>query len=490
VSTGDETQTLAVADRPAEEYILLREERDRFERRIHELERIVSLQPQTGLPTRFRLDVELEEIIDSMSRSEAGDGFSLLIVQLGENYRAVRKTLKTSVSEWILYQTGCRIAALLGIDDRVFHTHENEFVLILPGRKGRELAAFLKRLVARLAEPHIFSGYNIAIGAATGAAYWPEHALDRSALLHEADIAAGAATEERKSFVLFRPELLRKVVDKVELQNSLIRAIEQPTLERIGEQFTLFYQPKLVASSMDGRTIRVERVEAEALIRWMHPTRGLLHPSTFIPLAEETGLIMPLGKWLIYQCARRLESWDASGDPGISISLNLSARQFRSEEISEVLSSAIAAAGIAPGRITVELTETSLFEDPCTAARMLRRFTALGLRVSVDDFGTGYSSLSHLHRFPLDEIKIDRLFIENLDGNRQDRIIIQSLVGIARGLGLSLVAEGVERPEAMEALWEMGCRGFQGYLISLPLSAEDFIAFRRKIESYGMLFSF
>jgi EAL domain-containing protein (putative c-di-GMP-specific phosphodiesterase class I)/GGDEF domain-containing protein len=486
----DETTMNPTRALPDEECARLRAENERLSNRVAELERKLSLQPQTGLPTRFRLELELEELIDKLQAEGDGCGFSLLIVQLGDAYTMVRKTLKSSVSEWILYQTGCRIAGLLGPDDRVFHTHENEFVLILPGLKGQPLGALLHKLSGRLAEPHIFSGINVGIKTVTGVAYWPEHGRERSAILHHADIAAGAAAEARKAFVLFKPDLLRRVVERVELQNSIIKAIESPALERIGEQFVMYYQPKLFASSYEGRTLSVDRIEAEALIRWKHPTRGLLGPSTFIPLAEETGLILPLGKWLIYQCVRRLAAWQKEGRRSLAISVNLSARQFHSEEAAGVLASAIAACELDPDKLTIELTETSLFEDPQATAKTLERFSALGLRISVDDFGTGYSSLSHLHRFPLDEIKIDRLFIENLDANRQDRIIVRSLVAIAKGLGLTLVAEGVERPEALDILWDMGCRGFQGYLVAKPLPAEEFSAFQDRIAANGMKFTF
>jgi diguanylate cyclase len=472
--------------------VKLKIENARLSGKIAQLERMLSLQPQTGLPTHFRLDLELEEIIDDYHRRGDRSGFCLLIVQLGDNYGAVRKTLKSSISEWILYETGCRIQSLLEPGDKLFHTHETEFVLILPGRKGKALEDFLRLLLAQLDEPHIFSGFNIAIQSATGASYWPEHGEERSDILHRADIAAGAAVEERKSFVLFKPELLRRAVEKVELQNSIIKALESSNIEKIGEQFTLYYQPKVFVSSIGEDFIGIERIEAEALIRWRHPQKGFLGPDTFIPLAEETGLILPLGKWLIYQCVRRLTAWDAEGIDGMGISLNLSvnlsARQFRSQDAADIIASALATTGLAGERLTVELTETSLFEDPIEARKTLDRFSALGVKISVDDFGTGYSSLSHLHRFPLDEIKIDRLFIENLDSNHHDAIIVSSLVSIAKGLGLTLVAEGVEKPEALQMLWKMGCKGFQGFLISKPLSAEDFAAFCAKVKGDGMRF--
>jgi EAL domain-containing protein (putative c-di-GMP-specific phosphodiesterase class I)/GGDEF domain-containing protein len=478
------------SERLRAENVRLKSDKASLERRVAALERKLSLHPLSGLPTHFRLELELEELIDTYRRTCNKDGFTILIIQLGENYSAVRKTLKASVSEWILYQTGCRISSLLRDEDRVFHTRENEFVVILPNLKGEALGAFVRRLLPRLVEPHIFAGFNVSIGVSTGAAYWPEHGEERSRLMHHADIASGAAADGRKAFVLFRPALLQHAVEKIELQNSIIKAIEASALDRIGEQFFICFQPKLFARAIEGRTIIVERIEAEALIRWQHPEKGLLYPSTFVPLAEETGLILPLGKWLLYQCTRRLAAWAKSGRDDIGLSVNLSARQFKSEDTAKILETVLAHTGARPDLLTVELTETSLFEDTTSTAATLERFAALGVRVSVDDFGTGYSSLSHLHRFPLDEIKIDRLFVENITKNHQDRIIVRSLVSIAKGLDLELVAEGVEEPEALEMLFEMGCKGFQGYLISKGLPAKQFIAFRDEIVKNGMRFTF
>jgi len=475
--------------RLTEENARVRAENRKLEEKVTSLERKLSLHPLSGLPTHFRLELELEELIDECRRAEGSAGFSLLIIELGENYSAVRKTLKASVSEWILYQTGCRIQNLLRPEDRVFHTRENEFVLVLPGLKGDHLAAFLRQLLPRLAEPHIFAGFNVSIGISTGAAYWPEHGVERSRVMHHADIASGAAADSRKAFVLFRPSLLQKAVEKIELQNSIIKAIEASAMDRIGEQFFLTYQPKLFVSGIEGKTLMVDHIEAEALLRWKHPERGLLMPSTFIPLAEETGLILPLGKWLLYQCSRKLAAWAKSGRDDVGLAVNLSARQFRSDETAATLETVLAHTGARPELLTVELTETCLFEDAKSASAILAQFAALGVRVSVDDFGTGYSSLSHLHRFPLDEIKIDRLFVEDLAENHQDRIIVRSLVSIAKGLDLSLLAEGVETFEALQLLFEMGCQGFQGFLISKPVSAREFIEFRDNIVRNGMRFT-
>ena len=475
---------------PDDDISRLRKENAKLTFRVAQLERMLSLQPQTGLPTHFRLELELEETIRDFKQRGDVRGFAILIVQLGDNFAAVRKTLKSSVSEWILYETGCRIQSLLEQEDRVFHTHESEFVLILPGRKDKALESFVRRLTARLNEPHIFSGFNVAIKAAMGAAYWPEHGEDRSDILHRADIAAGTAVEGRKSFVLFKPEQLARALEKVELQSAIIRALESAGIDRLGDQFMLYYQPKVFLSSVEAEYVEVEHIEAEALLRWRHPEKGLIGPTTFIPLAEETGLILPLGKWLIYQCARRMATWDAEGrnvtGASVNLSINLSARQFRSQEVVDTIASALSSSCLSGERLTVELTETSLFENPDEARLILEQFSSLGVKISVDDFGTGYSSLSHLHRFPLNELKIDRLFIENLTTNHQDEIIVSSLVSIAKGLGLTLVAEGVDKPAALKKLWDMGCSGFQGFLIAKPLPPEEFIEFCEKVKTDGM----
>jgi len=472
----------------SEENARLRAKVDSLESKVAHLEQKISYQAQSGLPTHFRLEIDLDSLIDSENAKQESLGFTVLIVQLGQTYGMVRKTLRSSISEWLLYQTGCRINAALGSKDRVFHTREDEFVLLLHDAKGSNLKKFLRRLISSLGEPHVFAGFTVSLPVTSGAAYFPEHGRTRSNLLHYADVAAGAALERKKSFVLFRQSLLKTVVERVELQNSIIKAIEAPAIRHLGEQFSLVFQPKLILSAIEGNQLKVGRIEAEALIRWNHPTKGPIAPATFIPLAEETGLIEPLGKWLVYQCVRRLSSWNKSGRGDIGLSVNLSPRQFRSGAVEDTLAGLISSSKIPERLLTVELTETSLFEDADATRKILERFAAMGVRVSVDDFGTGYSSLSHLHRFPLDEIKIDRLFVENLHENHQDRSIVRSLVGIARDLGLDLIAEGVERVDALRQLYRMGCRGFQGFLLSRPLSDEDLLKFRDRIVRDGMTF--
>lgn len=378
------------------------------------------------------------------------------------------------------------MSSLMAEKDRVYHTRDNEFVLFLHRPPGPEFKTFLHDLFSKLNEPHIFSGFNLSVPVSAGAAYFPDHGIEKSMLLHHADIALGAALESKKPFQVFKESLLEQVVEKIELQNSIIKAIEAPALAQIGQQFQMYFQPKIHVKALEPGVLHVEAVSAEALIRWEHPEKGLVSPGKFIPLAEETGLIMPLGKWTIYQSLHYLANWQRDLGP-MGISINLSARQFHSEDILEVFSKIMENSPIEPGSLTVELTETSLFHDPLEAAEIMKKFKTLGLKISVDDFGTGYSSLSHLHKFPLDEIKIDKLFIENFLGNHHDRIIVRSLINLAREMGMSLVAEGVEDATVLRKLMEMGCTGFQGFLLSRPLSAADFPGFYKKIADNGFI---
>jgi predicted signal transduction protein with EAL and GGDEF domain len=476
---------IAVRRDDVSELAHLHAENHRLAERVDELERRISLQPQSGLPTHFRLEVELDSLIEKC-RESTESGFTLLILQLGEDFQAVRKTIKGHLTEWILYQTGARIAAQLREGDLLFHTRENEFVILLLGMKGEPLAQFLRDLVSRLSEPHVFSGLSISLTASVGGAYWPEHGLERSRLLQYADIAAATSRERGKAFTLFRPALQSEAAEKVELRSAIVKAIERNNQETLGDQFFIVFQPKIFASALDGDLLKVETIEAEILIRWRHPERGVIRPDLFIPLAEETGLILPLGKWLIYESTRRLASCLREAPACTGMSINLSARQFHSDDAIEVLTAAMARSGVRADKLTVEVTETGLFDDPENAARMLSRFKDLGLRISLDDFGTGYSSLSHLHRFPLSEIKIDRQFVEHLATSREDQVIVRSLVAIAKGMDLSLVAEGVEEADAIRILWDMGCTGFQGYHFAKPLSEEDFISFCKRITDRGM----
>ena len=243
--------------------------------------------------------------------------------------------------------------------------------------------------------------------------------------------------------------------ERLELENGLRRAL-------LHREFILHYQPKV-----DVRTGSID--SAEALIRWQHPTRGLIAPMDFIPLAEETGLIIPIGEWVLNEACRQAQSWRASGLRPLRVAVNLSAQQFRQKNLVEVVRSALSAARLEARYLELELTESAVMHDAEQSIEILRQLSALGVRISVDDFGTGYSSLSYLRRLPLDKLKIDRAFIRDVVTNREDAAIVRAIVALAHNLHLKVIAEGVETPDQLAFLRELGCDQYQGFHYSVPV---------------------
>lgn len=462
---------------------------DRLEERISYLENKLALHSKSGLPSHYRMESELQTFFDEQNAADEKIKFTLLIIQLEDSFSMIRKTFPNSVNDWILFQIGARISDILQPGDRIFHTMDHEFILTIQHLRGNSLRIFLKMLFDVIEETHVFSGFNLKVTARGGASFYPEHGTGKGDLLQQADLALGTSMQEKKRFVLFNQELLHQMVDKADLQNSILKGLESPLAASMNKQFIMHYQPKLFMEREPDGTYRVRKVEAEALLRWDHPSRGMVPPARFIPLAEETGLILPLGKWTFFQVAEDLAHWHNNAMAEVGISINLSARQFRSDDIVDILSSLISTRGISPESWTLELTETSVFEEPEHAADLMKQFKALGVKLSVDDFGTGYSSLSLLHRFPLDEIKIDRLFVENIQNNPHDQSIVRSLVALASEMKLAILAEGVDSVAVLDTLYDTGCRGFQGWLIAKAMSAAEFESFYLALAANGFRFN-
>lgn len=440
--------------------------------RHQEVERRLNIHPVSGLPTHFRMDQDVPVLLEKW-RAEADTKVAFLLIQLDAKYEMIKRTLKASVGEWVLYQISERLKELTDSSGFLYHTRDNEFLLIHPFENPSDLRVFMKTVGAKIAEPHLFSGFNLMLGSHTGVSQFPADGFEKSALLHYADVALGSAQEQKQLVVAYKIDLEDRVIEKMELQNAIIKAIEAPALREIGQQFELQFQPKLTLSSLGSGELRVESLGAEMLMRWNHPTKGPISPARFIPVAEETGLIMPIGKWSIYQVVRKLQAWKSTALRDMRVSINISPRQFRSSELVELLEKTVTGDPGLASKLILEVTETSLFEDPFLAMESLSEFKRLGLKISVDDFGTGYSSLSHLHKFTLDEIKIDQSFIHGFPENPQDVAIIRSLVSIAKELNLNLVAEGVERMEQVEELFALGCRTIQGFVAARPMKEDE-----------------
>ena len=269
----------------------------------------------------------------------------------------------------------------------------------------------------------------------------------------------------RGAAVAIAPEALQRMADaraafeRLMLESRLRKALEQ------GE-FVIYYQPKV--SLADGSVVGVE-----ALLRWFHPDLGLVPPAEFIPLAEETGLIVPIGSWVLRASCAQLERWHRLGHDSLQLAVNLSARQFQEKDLVATIAAAIQASGLAPGSVELELTESVIMRDANETARRLRELTALGIKLAIDDFGTGYSSLNYLHRLPFTAIKIDRSFVRDVASDARGRAIIEAIVGLGRSLDKRLVAEGVETEAQLGVIKELGCHEAQGYLLGRPQPATD-----------------
>ncbi len=440
-----------------------------------EAEKRLSFNPVSGLPSSY----QLKHAIGGLSRSvqKKNGGFAIVIIQLDQAFAMLRKSLKANISEWLLYQIGARLTEFVVGRNRLFHSKDLEFILLI--EKGNVVDYFdqvLKLISQRLGEKHIFSGFNLTIRANIGVAVFPQDARDKSKLLSRADIALGAAIEQKRQIVFFEEKLEHQVNEKINLLNALVRGIEAAAMEEMSQQFELYFQPKLRVSLDDDGQPTLQGVKAEALIRWNHPDKGLVSPMRFIPLAEETGLILPMDKWVLYQGIAALRRWrDLDGFEGLSI--NISAGQFQSGDMVDLIEAILKQETWLKGKLTIELTETGLFEQAELAQSMVKRFRALGVKISLDDFGTGFSSLSHLHKFRLDEIKIDQSFIRDFPENEADRAIVDSLVQMARDLSMEIVAEGVERKEQVLPLMQRGCTNLQGFLFAPPLPEKAFLDF-------------
>jgi diguanylate cyclase (GGDEF)-like protein len=406
----------------------------------------------TGLPNRafFRqhLDLELKQ-----AERRGGRGLALLCVDL-DNFKAVNDTLGHPVGDELLRAVAGRLGANVG-DAMVARLGGDEFTIILSHRDAQEAAgAVAGRLIAALAEPFEIRDHELAVGASVGIAMAPGDAADADTLLKHADLALYQAKGEGGgTYRFFESEMNARAQARHQLESDLRRAVGH------GE-FELYFQPLF-----DLETNRIGSFEA--LIRWNHPSRGLVAPDEFIPLAEETGLIVPIGTWVIQEACRQAMKWPED----VRVAVNVSSVQFRRPGLVNVLVQALAASGLDPKRLEVEITESIFLESSEALIAVLHSLRSMGIRIALDDFGTGYSSLSYLQSFPFDKIKIDRSFIQQLLSRAGSTAIVRAVIDLARALGMETTAEGVESPEQLAELRLQGCSSVQGYLFSKPVTA-------------------
>ena len=407
----------------------------------------------TELPNRTLFQ---ERLTQAIVLAQRGGQCALLCLDL-DRFKVINDTLGHPVGDALLRAVAGRLAGTLRTDDTVARLGGDEFAIIQTGLKSADDPAHLaERVVAALGEPYDIEGHRVIAGVSIGIAIAPGDGATSDVLLKNADIALYLAkTEGRGTWRFFKPEidayLHRRSAVELELREALP-----------AEHFELHYQPVL-----DLETRRVTGFEA--LIRWNHPVRGRISPSEFIPIAEETGQIVPIGAWALRTACLEAARWP----PEIEIAVNLSPVQFKRGQVLSMVQDALAASGLDPARLELEITESVLLENSGDRLALLHQLRALGIRIALDDFGTGYSSLSYLRSFPFNKIKIDQSFIREIDTDRQSAAIVGAVVGLGRSLGMTTVAEGVETPRQLATVRDHGCTKVQGYLFSRPAPAAE-----------------
>ncbi len=425
------------------------------EQQVFELARFDSL---TGLPNRNMFLGELDRAIARARRHE--HPFAICFIDL-DRFKVINDTLGHQAGDDMLRSKSRQLRDTVRQNDLVARLGGDEFGVLLEGSTDMGvLSGVAAKLLDVLAEPITIQGCSFLVTGSIGIATFPGDGDDAATLLKHADAAMYQAKANGKNNIQFYTAALANLASRqFELELALRQAIEQ-------DELLLHFQPKF-----DIGTQRI--VGMEALVRWMHPALGLMPPMEFIPLAEERGLIVPIGRWVMQQACRQISDWRAAGLTVPPVAFNLSPRQFASATLIDDLQAAMRTHGVTASDLEVELTESVLMSDPERANQVLEHFQALGLRISIDDFGTGYSSLSYLKRFPAQTVKIDRSFIRGLATDRNDQAITRAVIAMAHSLGLNVIAEGVETADQLRILGEMGCDEVQGYLLGRPMTHAD-----------------
>ncbi len=423
----------------------------------------------TGVANRSLFSKLLGQAIARAERHQ--QNLALLFLDL-DRFKAVNDTLGHQAGDLLLQQVAQRLQACIRDGDTLSRLGGDEFTVILEEvGDSREAAVVAHKLVEALTEPFIIKDQEVFIGTSIGIALYPDSARGAESLLKCADMAMyQAKAQGRNNFQYFTPEMQQRAVQALNLEQRLRYALER-------DEFVLHYQPQVNISS--GAIIGLE-----ALIRWRPDGQTLIPPGDFIPLAEETGLIIPIGEWVLRHACAQVQSWHQTGllGPEVSVSVNLSVRQLEKRSLLDVLTTVLEETGLKPSQLELEITESAVMKDPEVAVELLRSISERGIQISLDDFGTGYSSLSYLKMLPLDVLKIDRSFVNDIGGNPSDDAVLETIIALSKNLNLRVVAEGVETQRQLQFLQRLDCSSIQGYFISEPKSTDEIEALLWRIK--------
>ena len=419
---------------------------------------------QTGLPDRVQFD---RWVTGATTRTRGVPGTIAVVLLDLDRFKAINNSMGHDAGDRVLGSVAQRLQRAAGHGELIARLGGDEFLALFESPDGKahaDASAFIERARAALTEPLEIDGAEVFLDASVGVAVNTFGIVDAATLLSNAEAAMYKAKRRGGSSVETFGESMRvELLDRMTTEHSLHRALERSEL-------MLHYQPVV---EIDGETT----VGVEALIRWQHPDQGLVSPYRFIPVAEESGLIIPIGAWVLEQACHQLRDWNLTGAEGPqgSVDVNLSARQIDDPRIVQTVEEILARTGLPPEHLTLEITESALMEDAASALGVLRALKEIGVLLAIDDFGTGYSSLSYLQRFPLDILKVDRLFVEALGVNAEGEEIVSAVINLAHALGLEVVAEGVETSEQLQILRSLECDLAQGFLFSKPLPATEIV---------------
>jgi len=419
----------------------------------------------TGLANRTLFQDRLAQSIARARRSERQ--IALLFLDL-DRFKEINDSLGHEAGDRVLQASGARLRQNLREGDSVARLGGDEFTVILEDVESAEqVNGVAHKLMHAFAEPFRIDGQDLYVTLSLGIALYPGDGGDADTLVRHADTAMyEAKSEGRDGFQFYAPVMSAAASERLTMEGRLRQALER-------SEFVLHYQPVVRLASGEISSV-------EALLRWRHPEEGLVAPGRFIAAAEQTGLIVPLGDWVLREACAQAARWQAAGLRPLRVAVNLSARQFRKGRLVEVVRTALAAGGLASRWLMLEITETLLMDNPRASGATLQLLKEMGVHMALDDFGTGYSSLAYLKHFPIDVIKIDRSFVRDIPGDADDAAIVKATIGLAASLGMLTTAEGVETREQLAFLQEHGCRFGQGYLFSPPVEADAFAAMLRE----------
>ena len=430
-----------------------------------QMQHLANYDALTGLPNRNLLQDRFKQVLAHVSRNKLRT--AVLFIDL-DQFKTINDTLGHNVGDILLWSVADRLVSAVREEDTVARQGGDEFILLLHHIDSVEDADKVGlKLLTTLTQPYQINEKLLYVSASIGIAIYPDDGKDVDTLLKNSDTAMYHAKESgRNNYQFFSPNMNQMAMEKQTLGTDLHHALER-------NELLLHYQPVIDISSG-------ELTGMEVLLRWQHPDRGLISPVKFIPLAEDTGLIVPIGEWVLVSACEQLKSWQDQGYDVPSLAINLSAKQFRKNTLAATISRILKASGVEARYITLEITESVFMENTDEVAEMLRTLSGMGLAISIDDFGTGYSSLSYLKRFPINTLKIDRSFVMDIVTDPDDAAIVTAIIAMAHSLKMKVIAEGVETAEQLAFLHQQQCGQYQGYYFSKPLPASEIVAKLRR----------